>query len=64
MSKLEQVGNSILEQAKQEIAKEEVTRAVKLYKAKLTERNAAQTVLDNIDREIADLELKIEQGNF
>jgi len=64
MTDLKQVENSILDQAKAEIAKEEVTRAVKLYKGKLKERNAAQTVLDNIDREIADLELKIEQGNF
>jgi hypothetical protein len=64
MTELKQVENSILDQAKAEIAKEEVKRAVSLYKAKLKERNAAKTVLDNIDREIADLELKIEQGNF
>lgn len=64
MSDLKEVKNSILDKAKEEIAKEEVARAVTLYKAKLKERNAAKTVLDNIDREIQDLELKIEQGNF
>jgi len=64
MTKLKQVGNSILDQAKEEIAEEETKRAISLYKSKLKERNSAQTVLDNIDREIEDLELKIKQGNF
>lgn len=55
---------SILEMAKAEVEKEDLSRAVKLYKAKLKEQNAAQTVLDNIGRELAELELKIEQGNY
>ena len=56
--------NSILEQAKKEVAADDLKRAVKLYKAKLDELNTATTVVDNINREIADLELKIEQGNY
>jgi len=49
--------------AKQEIAQENLQKAVNLLKAKLREREAAQTILQNVDRSIAELELKIEQGN-
>jgi methylase of polypeptide subunit release factors len=50
--------------AKEEIAEENLKKAVDLLKKKLREREAAQTVLSNIDREICELELKIEQGNI
>jgi hypothetical protein len=50
--------------AKQEIAEENLKKAVELLKKKLREREAAQVVLTNIDREISELELKIEQGNI
>ena len=50
--------------AKAEIAEENLNKAVDLLKRKLRERQSALTILNNIDREIADLELKIEQGNI
>jgi hypothetical protein len=49
--------------ARNEIAREKQDKAVKLLKDKLRARDTAATVLANIDREIADLELQIEQGN-
>jgi hypothetical protein len=50
--------------AKAEIAAENQEKAVKLLKEKLREQEAAQVALDNINREIEDLELRIEQGNI
>jgi hypothetical protein len=50
--------------AKREIQEEDQKKAVKLLKDKYRERSAAQTIVDNIDREIEDLELKIEHGNY
>lgn len=49
---------------KREVQEENVKKAVETLKSKLRERDRAQTVLANIDREIAELELKIEQGNL
>lgn len=50
--------------AKREIQEENMKRGVEQLKVKLRERDRAQTVLENINREITELELKIEQGNF
>ncbi len=50
--------------ARNEIAKEQQDKAVNLLKDKLREQASAQTVLANVEREIADLELRIEQGNL
>lgn len=49
--------------ARQEVAEENMRKGVELLKTKLRERERAATVLANVDREIAELELKIEQGN-
>lgn len=49
--------------AKREIAEENMKKGVEQLKAKLRERDRAKTVLDNIEREIKDLEMSIEQGN-
>lgn len=49
--------------ARQEIVDEQMADAVGKLKTKLRDRNAAAVVLDNIDREITDLEEAIEQGN-
>lgn len=49
--------------AKREIAEENMKKGVEQLKTKLRERDRAQTVLQNIEREIKDLELQIEQGN-
>lgn len=56
-------GKAAIARAHKEIAEERMELAVKKLKDKLQERNRAQTILDNVDREIADLELAIEQGN-
>lgn len=50
--------------AHQEVQEENQKKAVDLLKKKLREKANAETVLENIDREIAELELRIEQGNF
>lgn len=52
-----------LQIAREELAKETAQKAVKLLKAKLQERQKAEAVLANIDREIEDLEQKIDDGN-
>ena len=52
-----------IEKARQEVADEKMADAVSKLKNKLRERDAAATVLENIDREIKDLEVAIEQGN-
>lgn len=51
-----------LAQAKAEIEAEQLRSAVSKFKAKLREQAAAQLVLDNVTREIQELQLKIEQG--
>lgn len=49
--------------AKQEIVEEEQQKAVMVLKVKYRELSAAQAVVANVEREIADLELSIEHGN-
>jgi len=53
-----------IDAARAEIVEENLKKGVELLKKKLREREVALTVLSNIDREIAELELKIEQGNI
>lgn len=50
--------------ARNEIAEENQKKAVELLKGKLREVEAARTVVANIEREIEDLEQRIEQGNI
>ena len=53
-----------IKRAEDEVAQENQDKAVALLKAKLREQASAQTVLDNIGREIEDLKARIEQGNI
>jgi hypothetical protein len=50
--------------AHREIAEENQSKAVKMLKIKLRELEAAKVVVENVTREISELELKIEQGNI
>lgn len=50
--------------AEREIAAERRETSVRKIKELLRKRIAAQTVLDNIDREIEDAEAAIAQGNL
>lgn len=50
--------------AKREVQEELMKKAVDKLKRKMQEHAAAVTVAQNIEREIADLERAIEQGNF
>lgn len=52
-----------IDRAKREIAEEEIQKGVAKLKIKYRERASAETVLVNVNREIADLEAAIEQGN-
>lgn len=54
---------SIRQQAQAELESEMAKEAVIKMKRKLRELKDAETVVDNIKREIADLEEAIEQGN-
>jgi hypothetical protein len=54
----------VVSRAKREVQEENVRLAVDKLKGKLREKDRAQTVLSNIEREIQELELKIEQGNL
>jgi len=54
-------GLSVKEQAKQEVMADINKDAVKKYKAKLKELNTAKQIVKNIERELEDLEEKIEQ---
>lgn len=56
--------SDLITQARAEVASENQKKAIELLKKKLREQDAAQTVVDNVKREIADLELRIEQGNI
>lgn len=49
--------------AKREVAEEMAKKGVEKLKIKYRELHAAETVVSNIKREIADLELATEQGN-
>lgn len=51
----------VIDQAKREVNKELMDEYLVKYKAKLYEQAKAQKVLDNINRDIEDLELKMEQ---
>ncbi len=53
-----------MELAKEELAKEMADKAVKLIKKKLADLKAAELVVKNIEREIKDLEDRIEQGDI
>jgi hypothetical protein len=50
---------AVIKQARAEVAEEHASKYKKEYKAKLRERIQAERVLSNIDREIAELELKM-----
>lgn len=50
-------------QAMEEIEKESKAKAVKLLVVKLREKKAAELVLKNIEREIVDLNERINQGD-
>jgi hypothetical protein len=52
-----------IEQAHAEIEQENMAKGVKLLKAKLRELQVARTVLENLQREVTDLEQSIEDGN-
>lgn len=54
---------SVTERAKREVAEEVQAAAVQKMKGKLRELHAAETVVANIKREVADLEEAIAQGN-
>lgn len=60
------IGNtpSVRELAAREVAAEAREKAIKGMKDLLRRRAQAQTIVDNIDREIADYEAAIEQGNL
>jgi phage terminase Nu1 subunit (DNA packaging protein) len=50
--------------AKAEIAEENLQKGVQKLKTKYRELTAAKTVVANIEREVADLEQAVEQGNI
>ena len=50
--------------AQREVQEENMAKAVAKLKAKYRELASAETVVANIKREIADLELAAEQGNI
>lgn len=52
-----------IDRARREIAEEEIQKGVARLKVKYRELGAAKTVVANVEREIADLEAAIEQGN-
>jgi len=51
-------------QAQHEINKELSEKAVKLMKSKYKELKAAKTIVANLERELLDLEARINDGNF
>jgi hypothetical protein len=57
-------GLSIREQAEREVAAEKGAKAKEAIKAKLKALDTAQSVVKNIEREIADLEASIADGSF
>ena len=57
------IGQQAVAAAKAEILKEKTAKAVEILKKLYRQKEAAQVALDNIDREIADAEEAIEQGN-
>jgi hypothetical protein len=57
------MSNAAITRARNEVAEENTKKSVELLKVKLRALTAAETVVGNITREIAELELAIEQGN-
>lgn len=55
---------SIRQEAQEEFDNEQRQKAVSRLKVKLKERHTAALALDNIDREIKDLEEQQEQGDI
>ena len=53
-----------LQLAEEEIAKEKKDKAVLMLKEKLRERDKAKLMLENIEREIQDLNEQIKQGDI
>ena len=51
-------------EAEKEVAEEINKKAKQAYKTKLHQLKAAERVVENIKREIEDLDLQIEQGEF
>ena len=49
--------------AKREFEEEKMKKAVSKLKAKYAELDAAETIFNNLKREVEDLETAIEQGN-
>ena len=58
------LGRKAVNEAKAQIEKEQLEKAVKSLKDLYRKQNAAITVLENIEREIADMEEAINQGNL
>lgn len=56
--------SDILTEAKERVAKKQLEKAVTALEEVWERREDAQTILNNIDREISELELKISQGNI
>ena len=50
--------------AKQEVAEEKAKKAIEALKRKLKQRDDAQQIVVNIDREIKDLEASLADGSF
>ncbi|MDF2435410.1 MAG: hypothetical protein JWP44_5041 [Mucilaginibacter sp.] len=55
---------SIIERAKEEVQDEFNNKAVAKFKAKLRELESARTIVANIERELADMELAFDHGNI
>lgn len=66
MTNVQGIGRSesVAERAKREVAEEHAKTAVEKLKVKYRSLKSAETVVENVKREIADLELAIEQGNI
>lgn len=54
----------VREEAEKEVSQETADKAKKALVSKLKQREAAKSVLANIEREIADLEASIADGSF
>lgn len=54
---------SLSQIAREEVNREKQDKGVKLLKDKYRDLDKAQTIVSNLEREIADLEKEIEQGN-
>ena len=63
VEKMESKAQKAIRLAREEVEAEDMEKAVVKLKAKLRELNTAKTVVSNIEREIADLEEAIAQGN-